>query len=114
MDPSSRSFRDDLELKLVDVEAVLRSAHFEPGSREGAVKRLARLLGASAHAHGLPDVSKAADEVERSPPFALAVAADKLLVLLRRVVNDPALRRSCVLLVAADPERRRAWQVKLV
>lgn len=113
MDPSTRSFRDDLELKLADVESVLRSAHLEPGRREGSIKRLARLLGASAQAHGLPEVSRAADEVERAPPFALPAAAERLLVMLRRVVADPALRRTCILVVASDPERRRAWQAKL-
>src|SRR5688500_14603472 len=114
MDPSSRAFRDDLELKLADIESMLRSTHLEPDRREGAVKRLARLLGASAQAHGLIEVSRAADEVERAEAGALPAAADRLLVMLRRVVADPALRRICVLVVAADPERRRAWQAKLM
>lgn len=114
MEPSSRSFRDDLELKLADIETMLRSAHLDPERREGAVKRLARLLGASAQAHGLIEVSRAADELERADAHALPAAADRLLIMLRRVVADPTLRRTCVLVVSADPERRRAWQAKLM
>lgn len=110
MDPSRRSFRDDLETKLSSIENVLRSVHLEPGRRDVAVRRLARLLGASGHAHGHLDVSQAASEVEQAPPFALPGAVDRLIVTLRRVVADPSLRRTCVLVVAADPERRRVLQ----
>lgn len=113
MDPSRRSFRDDLETKLSSIENVLRSVHLDPGRRDVAVRRLARLLGASGHAHGHLDVSQAASEVEQAPPFALPGAVDRLIVTLRRVVADPSLRRTCVLVVAADPERRRALQTGL-
>lgn len=110
MDPSRRSFRDDLQTKLSSIENVLRSVHLEPGRRDVAVRKLARLLGASGHAHGHLDVSQAASEVEQAPPFALPGAVDRLVVALRRVVADPALRRTCVLVVSIDPERRRSLQ----
>lgn len=113
VDPSRRSFRDDLETKLESIENVLRSVHLEPGRRDVAVRRLARLLGASGHAHGHLEVSRAASEVEQAPPFAVAGAVDRLIVALRRVVADPALRRTCLLVAAVDPERRRALQAGL-
>lgn len=113
MDTSTRSFRDDLEAKLAAIERVLRSAHLEQGRRDGAVRRLARLLGASAQAHGLPEVARAADELERSTPFTLPGAAQRLLVVLRRVVQDPILRRACVLVVSTDAERRKVLMDKL-
>jgi diguanylate cyclase (GGDEF)-like protein len=106
MDPTTLSFRDDLEAKLADIEGVLRSTHLEPGKRDGAVRRLAKLLGASGTAHGLREVSDAADIAERAPAASLPQAAEKLLVILRRVVEDPSLRRATILLIAPDGGRR--------
>lgn len=107
MDATALSFRDDLEAKLASIEGVLRSTHAEQGRRDGAVRKLAHLLAASGHAHGLREVSEAADLVLRSDAAGLGQAAEKLIVILRRVVNDPSLRRPVVLLVGPDGDRRR-------
>lgn len=113
MNPTNQSFRDDLAAKLTAVERVLRAAHLEPGRKDGAVRKLARLLGASAHAHGLSEVCRSADEVEHAPPFALPRAAERLLVVLRRIVADPSLRRACLLVVCAAAERRQELTQRL-
>lgn len=113
MDATALSFRDDLEAKLASIETVLRSTHAEAGRRDGAVRKLAQLLAASGHAHGLREVSEAADLVLRADPVSLGQAAERLIVVLRRVVNDPTLRRPLVLLVGPDGDRRRALRTRL-
>lgn len=102
MDDLRETYRARLGARVEALEAAYRALAASPGDALPSLRRLAHALKGSGATFGFPEITDAARAVEDAPDELVAGASLLLLQVVRQVIEDGSIERTCVLVIEGD------------